>query len=286
MAEDRSGQDNGDKTWLEKIADVFSGEPKSREDLHDILSKAEHDEIIDRDALKIMEGALHVGDMQAREIMIARAQMEVIQADLPLAKILPTIIESGHSRYPVIGDNVDEVLGILLAKDLLPQILNGDSDNFDIKSLLRPAVCVPESKRLNVLLREFREKRNHMAIVIDEYGGTAGLVTIEDVLEEIVGEIEDEYDVEEETNIRRISPTDFIVKALTPIEDFNEQFHSELNDDEVDTIGGLVLRTLGHLPQRGETAEIDVFQFKVLNADNRQIHLLRVSPLPLQDHTG
>jgi magnesium and cobalt transporter len=281
MAEDRSGQDNGDKTWLEKIADVFSGEPKSREDLHDILSKAEHDEIIDRDALKIMEGALHVGDMQAREIMIARAQMEVIQADLPLAKILPTIIESGHSRYPVIGDNVDEVLGILLAKDLLPQILNGDS-----KSLLRPAVCVPESKRLNVLLREFREKRNHMAIVIDEYGGTAGLVTIEDVLEEIVGEIEDEYDVEEETNIRRISPTDFIVKALTPIEDFNEQFHSELNDDEVDTIGGLVLRTLGHLPQRGETAEIDVFQFKVLNADNRQIHLLRVSPLPLQDHTG
>jgi magnesium and cobalt transporter len=286
MADDRSGQDNGDKTWLEKIADVFSGEPKSREDLHEILSKAEQDEIIDRDALKIMEGALHVGDMQAREIMIARAQMEVIRADLPLAKILPTIIESGHSRYPVVGDNADEVLGILLAKDLLPQILNGDRENFDIKSLLRPVVCVPESKRLNVLLREFREKRNHMAIVIDEYGGTAGLVTIEDVLEEIVGEIEDEYDVEEETNIRRISPTDFIVKALTPIEDFNEQFHRDLSDDEVDTIGGLVLRNLGHLPQRGETADIDIFQFKVLNADNRQIHLLRVSPLPLQDHTG
>jgi magnesium and cobalt transporter len=286
MADDRSSQDNGDKTWLEKIADVFSGEPKSREDLHDILSKAEQDEIIDRDALKIMEGALHVGDMQAREIMIARAQMEVIKADLPLAKILPTIIESGHSRYPVIGDNADEVLGILLAKDLLPQILNGDRENFDIRSLLRPVVCVPESKRLNVLLREFREKRNHMAIVIDEYGGTAGLVTIEDVLEEIVGEIEDEYDVEEETNIRRVSPTDFIVKALTPIEDFNEQFHRDLSDDEVDTIGGLVLRNLGHLPQRGETADIDIFQFKVLNADNRQIHLLRVSPLPLQDHTG
>jgi magnesium and cobalt transporter len=286
MADDRSSQDNGDKTWLEKIADVFSGEPKSREDLHDILSKAEQDEIIDRDALKIMEGALHVGDMQAREIMIARAQMEVIKADLPLAKILPTIIESGHSRYPVIGDNADEVLGILLAKDLLPQILNGDRENFDIRSLLRPVVCVPESKRLNVLLREFREKRNHMAIVIDEYGGTAGLVTIEDVLEEIVGEIEDEYDVEEESNIRRVSPTDFIVKALTPIEDFNEQFHRDLSDDEVDTIGGLVLRNLGHLPQRGETADIDIFQFKVLNADNRQIHLLRVSPLPLQDHTG
>jgi magnesium and cobalt transporter len=286
MAEDRSSQDNGDKTWLEKIADVFSGEPKSRDELHEILCKAEHDEIIDRDALKIMEGALHVGDMQVREIMIARAQMEVIKADLPLSTLLPTIIDSGHSRYPVIGDSADEVLGILLAKDLLPQILNGNSDNFDIKSLLRPAVCVPESKRLNVLLREFRENRNHMAIVIDEYGGTAGLVTIEDVLEEIVGEIEDEYDVEDETNIRQISTTDFIVKALTPIEDFNEQFHSELNDDEVDTIGGLVLRSFGHLPQRGEVAEIDTFQFKVLNADKRQIHLLRVSPLPLRDETG
>jgi hemolysin (HlyC) family protein len=286
MAEDRASQDNGDKTWLEKIADVFSGEPKSRDELHEILCKAEHDEIIDRDALKIMEGALHVGDMQVREIMIARAQMEVIKADLPLSTLLPTIIDSGHSRYPVIGDSADEVLGILLAKDLLPQILNGNSDNFDIKSLLRPAVCVPESKRLNVLLREFRENRNHMAIVIDEYGGTAGLVTIEDVLEEIVGEIEDEYDVEDETNIRQISTTDFIVKALTPIEDFNEQFHSELSDDEVDTIGGLVLRSFGHLPQRGEVAEIETFQFKVLNADKRQIHLLRVSPLPLRDETG
>jgi len=286
MAEDRSSQEHGDKTWLEKIADVFSGEPKSRDELHEVLCKAEEDEIIDRDALKIMEGALHVGDMQVREIMIARAQMEVIKADQPLSSLLPTIIDSGHSRYPVIGDSADEVLGILLAKDLLPQILNGNSDNFDIKSLLRPAVCVPESKRLNVLLREFRENRNHMAIVIDEYGGTAGLVTIEDVLEEIVGEIEDEYDVEDETNIRQISSTDFIVKALTPIEDFNEQFHSELNDDEVDTIGGLVLRNLGHLPQRGEVADIDTFQFKVLNADKRQIHLLRVSPLPLRDETG
>jgi magnesium and cobalt transporter len=286
MSDDKSSQEHGDKTWLEKIADVFSGEPKSRDDLHEILRDAERDEIIDRDALKIMEGALHVGDMQVREIMIARAQMEVIKADLPLAKILPTIIDSGHSRYPVIGDSADEVFGILLAKDLLPQILNGDSDNFDIKSLLRPVVCVPESKRLNVLLREFRENRNHMAIVIDEYGGTAGLVTIEDVLEEIVGEIEDEYDVEDDTNIRQISETDFIVKALTPIEDFNEQFHSELDDDEVDTIGGLLLRSLGHLPQRGEIAAIENFQFKVLNADNRQIHLLRVSPLPLRDDTG
>ncbi len=286
MADDRSSADNGERTWLEKIADVFSGEPKSRDDLHGLLCKAEHEEIIDRDALKIMEGALHVGDMQVREIMIARAQMEVIQADLPLSKILPTIINSGHSRYPVIGDSADDVLGILLAKDLLPQILNGNSEHFAIESLLRPAVCVPESKRLNVLLREFRENRNHMAIVIDEYGGVAGLVTIEDVLEEIVGEIEDEYDVEDETNIRQISTTDFIIKALTPIEDFNEQFHTELNDDEVDTIGGLILRNLGHLPQRGEVTTIENYQFKVLNADSRQIHLLRVSPLPLHDDTG
>jgi len=286
MSDDRSGHDHEDKSWLEKIADVFSGDPKSRDDLHDILAEAERNEIIDRDALKIMDGALHVGDMQVREIMVARAQMEVIKADEPLEKILPIIINSKHSRYPVIGETVDQVLGILLTKDLLPQILHASGANFDIKSLLRPTVFVPESKRLNVLLREFRENRNHMAIVIDEYGGVAGLVTIEDVLEEIVGDIEDEYDVEDDTNIRRISDADFIVKALTPIEDFNEQFNTELDDDEVDTIGGLLLRKLGHLPKRGEITAIENFQFKVMNADNRQIHLLRVTPLKYHDETG
>ena len=285
MSEDRVGQEHEEKSWLEKIADVFSGEPKSRDDLHDLLVEAEHNEIIDRDALKIMEGALHVGDMQVREIMVARAQMEVIQADEPLQNILPIIIESAHSRYPVIGEGTDDVLGILLSKDLLPQVLKG-TDHFDIKKLLRPAVFVPESKRLNVLLREFRENRNHMAIVIDEYGGVAGLVTIEDVLEEIVGDIEDEYDVEEVGNIKRVSDTDFVVKALTPIEDFNETLNAELSDDEVDTIGGLVLRKLGHLPQRGEVTAIDRFQFKIMHADNRQIHLLRVSPLHFHDETG
>ena len=286
MSEEKTGHDNEEKSWLEKIADVFSGEPKSRDDLHEILDEAEHNEIIDRDALKIMEGALHVGDMQVREVMVARAQMEVIKSDEPLAKILPAIISTAHSRYPVIGEGIDEVLGILLTKDLLPQILREDSDNFDIKSLLRPAVFVPESKRLNVLLREFRENRNHMAIVIDEYGGVAGLVTIEDVLEEIVGNIEDEYDIEVDTNIRAVSDSDFVVKALTPIDDFNEHFHCELSDDEVDTIGGLILRKLGHLPQRGEVTAIKGFQFKVVNADRRQIHLLRVSPLHYDDETG
>ncbi|HET8710624.1 MAG TPA: transporter associated domain-containing protein [Spongiibacteraceae bacterium] len=285
MAEDRISQEPEEKSWLEKIADVFSGEPKSRDDLHDLLVEAEHNEIIDRDALKIMEGALHVGDMQVREIMVASAQMEVIKADEPLQNILPIIINSAHSRYPVIGESKDEVLGILLSKDLLPHVLKG-TDEFDIKKLMRPAVCVPESKRLNVLLREFRENRNHMAIVIDEYGGVAGLVTIEDVLEEIVGDIEDEYDVEEEGNIRRISDTDFLVKALTPIEDFNDELNADLSDDEVDTIGGLLLRKLGHLPQRGEIAAIDRFQFKVMNADKRQIHLLRVTQLPYRDETG
>ena len=286
MSDDRSGHDHEDKSWLEKIADVFSGDPKSRDDLHDILAEAERNEIIDRDALKIMDGALHVGDMQVREIMVARAQMEVIKADEPLEKILPIIINSKHSRYPVIGETVDQVLGILLTKDLLPQILHASGASFDIKALLRPTVFVPESKRLNVLLREFRENRNHMAIVIDEYGGVAGLVTIEDVLEEIVGDIEDEYDVEDDTNIRRISDADFIVKALTPIEDFNEQFNTELDDDEVDTNGGLLLRKLGHLPKRGEITAIENFQFKVMNADNRQIHLLRVTPLKYHDETG
>ena len=286
MSDDKVGPEQEEKSWLENIADVFSGEPKSRDDLHDILAEAERNEIIDRDALRIMEGALHVGDMQVREIMVPRAQMELIKADAPLEKILPVIIGSKHSRYPVIGETVDQVLGILLTKDLLPQILNASGINFDIKTLLRPAVFVPESKRLNVLLREFRENRNHMAIVIDEYGGVAGLATIEDVLEEIVGDIEDEYDVEDDTNIRRVSDADFIVKALTPIEDFNEQFNTELDDDEVDTVGGLVLRKLGHLPQRGEITAIQNFQFKVMNADNRQIHLLRVTPLRYQDETG
>lgn len=285
MSEERLGQEPEEKSWLEKIADVFSGEPKSRDDLHDLLVEAEHNEIIDRDALKIMEGALHVGDMQVREIMVARAQMEVIKADEPLQNILPIIIETAHSRYPVIGESADEVLGILLTKDLLPHILQG-TDHFDIKAVLRPTVFVPESKRLNVLLREFRESRNHMALVIDEYGGVAGLVTIEDVLEEIVGDIEDEYDVEEEGNIKRVSETDFLVKALTPIEDFNETLQADLSDDEVDTIGGLLLRKLGHLPQRGEVVAIGRFQFKVMQADKRQVHMLRVTPLHYHDETG
>ena len=220
-----------------------------------------------------------VSDMQVREIMIPRTQMTVIKAGESLAEVLPMIIKSAHSRYPVIGETTDEVLGVLLAKDLLPQILAEHSENFDINSILRKATIVPESKRLNVLLREFRENRNHMAIVIDEYGGVAGLITIEDVLEQIVGEIEDEHDVEPDTFIKKLADNDYVVKALTPIDDFNDEFNCDFSDEEFDTIGGIILQQLGHLPRRNEVAQINGFEFKVLSADNRQVHMLRMKVL-------
>ncbi len=279
MSEDRSSSESGDKSWLEKIALLFSSDPYSRNDLEDVLSIAAENEVIDEDARSIMEGAMKVSDMQARDIMIPRAQMVVIKAESTLEEILPQIIRSAHSRYPVVGDSPDDVLGVLLAKDLLPEILNKDHEEFNIRDLLRPTVVVPESKRLNVLLREFRENRNHMAIVIDEYGGVAGLVTIEDVLEEIVGEIEDETDAEEDQFIRKISEEDFFIKALTPIDEFNEHFDTDFSDEEFDTIGGLVIQAFGHMPARNEITTIEDFEFKVINADQRKIHSLRMRPL-------
>ena len=279
MHDDRPGSDASDKSWIDKIALLFSTEPRNRGDLEDVLTVAAENEVIDEDARSIMEGAMQVSDMQARDIMIPRAQMVVIKAEATLEEILPQIIRSAHSRYPVIEDSPDDILGILLAKDLLPQILSQDNDNFSIQSLLRPTMVVPESKRLNVLLREFRENRNHMAIVIDEYGGVAGLVTIEDVLEEIVGEIEDETDAEADSFIRKIDDADFFVKALTPIDDFNEYFDCTFSDEEFDTIGGLVIQAFGHMPARNEITTIDKFEFKVINADQRKIHSLRMRPL-------
>ncbi len=276
MTEDRSTESE-EKSWLEKIALMFSSEPKSRDDLREILKVAQQKEVIDGDALKIIDGAMQVSEMQVREIMVPRTQMTVIKAEQPLSEVLPQIIKTAHSRYPVIGETTDEVLGILLAKDLLPQILKNDAEEFDITGLLRPATVVPESKRLNVLLREFRETRNHMAIVVDEYGGVAGLVTIEDVLEEIVGEIEDEHDVAGDTFIKKLADNDYIVKALTPIEEFNNTFNAEFSDEEFDTIGGIILQQFGHLPRRNEVATVEGFTFKVLNADSRQVHLLRMS---------
>jgi magnesium and cobalt transporter len=239
---------------------------------------ATENEVIDQDARSIMEGAMQVSDMQARDIMIPRSQMEFIKADATLEDILPQIINSAHSRYPVIGDNPDDILGILLAKDLLPQILIPDNGKFRIEDLLRPTMVVPESKRLNVLLREFRENRNHMAIVIDEYGGVAGLVTIEDVLEEIVGEIEDETDPQADRFIHMIVDHEFMVKALTPIEDFNAYFGCRFSDEEFDTIGGLVIQAFGHMPARQEATTIDGFTFEVVKADQRKIYSLRVCP--------
>ncbi len=279
MSDDKTSGDSNDKSWLDKIALLFSGEPRTKEDLQDVLTVASENELIDKDALSIIEGAMQVSDLHARDIMIPRAQMVVVKEDATLEELLPHIIESAHSRFPVIGENTDEVLGILLAKDLLPRLLKSDTEPFAVAELMRPCFVVPESKRLNVLLREFRQNRNHMAIVIDEYGGVAGLITIEDVLEEIVGEIEDETDTDEDEFIRKITDTEFFVKALTPIEDFNEYFETQLSDEEFDTIGGLVIQAFGHMPARGETTTFEGFRFKVIHADQRKIQSLRVSKL-------
>ena len=282
MSEDRFSSDPDEKTWVEKIVDVFSGEPKTREDLIDILAIAKEKEVIDADAHGIIEGAMQVSDMQVRDIMIPRSHMNVIKEESSLQEVLPQIIESAHSRYPVIGESPDDILGILLVKDLLPQILHQGQENFDIHKLLRPKNVVPKSKRLNVLLREFRENRNHMAIVIDEYGGVAGLITIEDVLEQIVGEIEDETDAEIDSPIRQLTKNEYLIKALTPIEDFNEAFEVNFSDEEFDTIGGLVTQKFGYMPQRNEVTNIDGFEFKVLNCDRRKIHVLYMRPSPQQ----
>ncbi len=276
MSEDNSS--NGHKSWLEKLAQAFAQEPKTRKELFELLREANRNKLLDNDALAIVEGAIQIADLQVRDIMIPRSQMISIKACQTPEEFLPAIIDAAHSRYPVIGENNDEVLGILLAKDLLPLILK-KPDKFDLRSMLRPCNFVPESKRLNVLLKEFRANHNHMAVVIDEYGGVAGLVTIEDVLEQIVGDIEDEHDVEEDSYIRPLPTGDYIVKALTPVDDFNDFFNSGFSEDEFDTIGGVVMSAFGHLPKRNEIIEVDRMRFRVLNADSRRLHLLRITPL-------
>ncbi|MNZ33783.1 Magnesium and cobalt efflux protein CorC [compost metagenome] len=277
MSEDRSS--NGHRSWLEKLTQAFAHEPKSRQELLELLREAHQNKLLDSEALSIVEGAIQVADLQVRDIMVPRSQMISIKAYQTPREFLPAIIDAAHSRYPVVGESIDDVMGILLAKDLLPLILQENGHAFNIKDLLRPATFVPESKRLNVLLREFRANHNHMAVVIDEYGGVAGLVTIEDVLEQIVGDIEDEHDVEEDSYIKPLPSGDFIVKALTPVDAFNEFFETDFSEDEFDTVGGLVMGAFGHLPKRNETTEIGEFRFRVLNADSRRIHLLRLSPL-------
>ena len=266
------------RSWLEKLFAGFAQEPKSREELLDIIKGAAHNKVVDQEALSIIEGALDVAYKQVREIMIPRAQMVMLKSDQQPQEFIPTVIETGHSRFPVVGESTDDIKGILLAKDLLPLILK-DSKEVDWESVLRPATIIPESKRLNVLLKEFRENRYHMALVIDEYGSISGLVTIEDILEEIVGEIEDETDEEGEDMIRQVAENDFIIKALTPIEDFNAYFDSEISDEEFDTIGGIIMQAFGHMPGRNEKVKTHGYSFRVLYSDSRKIHLLRVKRL-------
>lgn len=276
MSEDRSS--GSSRSWLEKLTHAFSDEPRTREDVLEVLYEAGEDGILDQDAVSIVEGAMQVSGMQVRDVMIPRSQMSVVHIGQSPRDFMPLIISSAHSRFPVCGENPDEVIGVLLAKDLLPYLLEGRLDEFDLRSSMRKATMIPESKRLNVLLKEFRGTRNHMAIVVDEYGGIAGLITIEDVLEQIVGEIEDEHDADDaEGNIKPFDDDGFIVKALTPIEDFNEYFDVGLPDDEFDTIGGIVTRHFGHLPAKDEYVEFDNFSFKVLSCDNRRIRLLQVN---------
>jgi len=277
MTDDQSNLDPNPKSWIDKITQVFSDEPTDTKSLLELLRNAEQDQVLDADALGIIEGALQVSSMQVRDIMIPRSQLVIVSAKLPPNEIIELVTKASHSRFPVTGKNVDNVIGILLAKDLLPLILKEETEKLDIKDVVRPATFVPESKRLNVLLKEFRETRQHMAIVIDEYGSVSGAVTIEDVLEQIVGEIEDEYDVDDESHIKKFDEENYIVKALTPVDEFNEYFGTQFSDQEFTTLGGLVLQQIGHIPERGETINIGPFLVTVLNADSRQIKLLKVT---------
>ena len=268
--------DDTEKSWLEKLSLALAGEPASRSDLLQLLRSAEQRELLDSEALGIIEGALIVSEMQVREVMIPRSQVVFVRLDESPEEFMPTVIGSGHSRFPVLGEGQDEVVGILLAKDLLALSMKDRTQKFNLRDSLRPSTAVPESKRLDVLLQEFRSTRNHLAVVYDEYGGVCGIVTIEDVLEQIVGDIEDEYDFQEEGFIHQHNGGEYTVKALTPIEDFNEHFGADLSDDGFDTIGGLVTHTFGHLPERDEQVTIDRFLFKVLNADGRRVHLMEM----------
>jgi hemolysin (HlyC) family protein len=264
--------------WLERLSNFLLREPEDREQLIELLHSAYENSLLDADALAMIEGVLQVSEMQVRDVMIPRSQMDVIDITDAPEKFIPFVIETAHSRFPVIDDNKDDVIGILLAKDLLRYYAGED---FNVRDMLRPAVFIPESKRLNVLLKEFRSNRNHIAIVVDEYGGVAGMVTIEDVLEQIVGDIEDEYDFDEtEDNILRDVSGRYRVKALTEIVDFNEVLGTGLSDEEFSTIGGLVVSKFGHLPKRGEQTTFSQLRFTVLRADSRRLHSLVVEVLP------
>ena len=285
MSEHANDKEHQRPTLLERLSAFLIREPEDREELLTLLHGAFERKLLDADALSIIEGALQVSEMTVRDIMIPRSQMDVVSIDDEPEQFIPFVMETRHSRFPVVGENKDDVVGILLAKELLNYYANPES--FNLRDTLRPAVFVPESKRLNVLLRDFRANRNHIAIVVDEYGGVSGLVTIEDLLEQIVGDIEDEYDFDEaEDNIIPEAGARYRVKAQTEIAAFNEALGAQFSDEEFHTIGGLVLQAFGRLPKRGEATTIGNFRFKVVRADSRRIYTLqveRLAPEPDED---
>jgi len=287
MNEETDGDVSKTGRWLQRLAESLSGEPRNTDELLEMLDDARERGIIDDDAFAMLEGVLEVGEQQVRDIMVPRSQMVVLNRDDSIEDILAMVIESGHSRFPVVGEDRDKIVGILLAKDLLRVAHEREQDEdqqFDIKECLRHTVFVPESKRLDVLLKEFKANHNHIAIVVDEYGGVAGLVTIEDVLEQIVGDIGDEFDIDDELNIYRETAQQFTVRAQTLIAEFNEYFGTNYSDEEFDTIGGVLLNHLGRLPRRGEGFSMDGFEIKVLRGDRRRIELLRIqTPKPVSE---
>ena len=264
------------RTWWDRLGHIFSGEPRNRDELIEELRSAQTNGLLSVDTLTMVEGAIKVTELSVDDVMVPRMGSVMLAAESPLPDILAAVVESGHSRFPVHGEDKDEILGILLAKDLLKYF--GAAEHFDIRTILRPAVLIPESMRLNVLLEEFRLSRNHMALVVNEYGGVAGLVTIEDVLEQIVGEIDDEHDDEEEPELIHAQPGgDWLVSALTPIEDFNEQTGADFPDEEYDTVGGMVTAEFGHLPEIGEEVAVGNYLFHVTEADDRRVQAFRVA---------
>jgi magnesium and cobalt transporter len=269
-------------TLYGRLRRLLTGEPATREDIVDFLKEGHWSAVLDPDEIAMIQGVLDVSETQVRDVMVPRSQMVVLELDAPKPELLRHIVESGHSRYPVIGTDRDDVIGVLLAKDILRHFVETPDQEFDLRRFIRPAIVIPESKRLNTLLKEFRINRNHLAVVVDEYGATAGLLTIEDVLEEIVGEIGDEYDAQEAEPIQKQDGNRFQVLALTRIEDFNSYFDTALNDEDYDTVGGLVMYELGRLPRRGETVSSGGFRFKVLQADRRRLHMLEVTPEPAE----
>jgi magnesium and cobalt transporter len=281
MSDDKSTSRNpGKKSLLERLGDAFTGEPRDRDELLAIISEAHQNDILDDDSMRIINGALNVSDLHVRDIMIPRSQMVSLEHDETIKEWTAKIVSSGHSRFPVVGENPDEIIGVLLAKDMLALSLKTDFNEADmqkqVKEIIRDVTFVPESKRVNVLLRDFRQNRNHMAIVVDEYRGISGLVTIEDVLEEIVGEIEDEHDDETVRNISSNGSGTFIVQALTPIDDFNDHFETDFSDEEFDTIGGIVMHKFGRVPKRDDTIKLGGLHLRVTTADNRRVRAFEV----------